>query len=145
MSDLRTKCKLAGILLGVVTFIPLSTYAFGLGNGGETAFGGMQDFVLGEEFCDCSDSNVHFIMDDVTNDVLELYYSPASRIYNNDNIDTPGVQQLGTYSYGGEPCLQVDGPDCISLFEPTGTYGTQPGTGTSMLENLNPLVKSLFS
>ncbi len=104
---------------------------------GETAFGGMYTFTLDESTCNCSNTNVHFIMDYTNNKVLKLYSSPASRFYSNNNSEA--TYQLGTYTSGGPSCMMIVGEDCVQVSTVDGTYGTSIGTGTSMKTKLKDM------
>ena len=96
----------------------------------EIDFGGMQLFTLDEGVCDCSFTNLHFILDYKTNSLLVLYYDYTGTIYNNYDLEA-GIYQLGSYLPGDYPCLVYSGNSCFTLYTATGTYGNDPGTGTS--------------
>ena len=158
MKDLKSQARLGGMLIGAALFIPLSTYAFGIGidtGQDETPFGGEQILVLGDDFCTCSHTNVHFIMDDATNQEIQLYFKDGeSKLYDESDIDTVGVQQLGTYVEEETEC-KTDGNPCPVAATAMGTYGSKPGTGTSdgggglggglISEILKPFTSKLFS
>lgn len=122
-------------------FIPLSAYAFDIDT--ETPFGGEQVMVWDDSTCDCSGTNVHFIMDDTDNSELELYDDGSGKLYGNtQDIDDTGDEQLGTYSDGGDTCEMQVGEFCVDIADPTGTYGTEPGTGLSMLDEKSLLANA---
>ncbi len=97
----------------------------------EQPFGGRQVMVLDESTCNCSGTNIHYIMDDATNEELKIQYL-GGRLYDNNDITTYGGYQLGTYGTGGEACYMISYPDCIYIDSPNMTYGSDPGTGTTM-------------
>ncbi len=108
----------------------------------EQPFGGKQVMIFDEGICDCSETNVHFIMDDATDTELSLYYDEG-KLYDHDNIDNLGEDQKGTYSPGAEPCMMEVGPDCVEVTTPDGTYGNEPGTGTAMIKTTQEFASGL--
>lgn len=95
----------------------------------ETPFGGMYLFSFDEEICDCSGSNVHFILDYKSNSLIKLYKGPSSKFYDNNNASA--TYQLGTYMPMGTTCTMIAYPECMDVTDVDGTYGSMPGTGTS--------------
>ena len=133
MKNRAKKIGIATLTVALSVFVPLYSRAQESGMT-ETPFGGPETMFVDSDVCDCSDTNVHFIMDYATNKELKLYKSPTSKIYDNDNLDEIGKYQLGTYkeSMGGQDdCYQNSGNSCTLLFKVDGVYGDQPGTGTS--------------
>lgn len=111
------------LVLFFAFFVPKETHA-------ETPFGGMLLITLGPEICSCS-GNSHWIMDYTSGSLLMLYYEEGqSKLFNNNDVDY-GTYQLGTYSSSSQSCSIDDGEGCIDI-ENDGTYGSEPGTGTSM-------------
>lgn len=127
MKKIVQQLKFIALLGTVAALVPISTYALS----SETAFGGMQTLIYDSGVCNCSGTNVHKIMDYTNNSLLELYYG-GGKLYNNNNIDTISGYQLGTYSPTSTPCMVESGPSCYQYALATGTYGSAPGTGTSM-------------
>ena len=99
--------------------------------GAEMPFGGEHLFSIQ---CTCASDSLEYIMDYGTNKVLALLYTPGrSRLYSNNNIKA--TYQLGTYQTSGQQCMIQSGNSCTSM-STDGSYGSQPGTGTSFLKNI---------
>lgn len=95
----------------------------------ETPFGGMHTVTYDSYVCTCG-GNSHFITDYTFNTQITLYKAPSSIIYSYYNTD--GMYQLGTYEPSGEPCQVYVYTGCYTLQENVGTYGSAPGTGTTL-------------
>lgn len=93
--------------------------------GKEIPFGGKHILTLD---CDCG-GNSRWILDYRTNKVIKLYKSDQSKFYEYYNAD--GEYQLGTYSTDSESCKMEVEEICITI-ENDGTYGSHPGTGTTL-------------
>lgn len=97
----------------------------------ETSFGGLDFLNLNSAICDCG-GNSHWLLDYKTNSLLLLYYQAGSSvIYSNYNVD--GVYQLGVYSSQSQACSIEIYNECYDI-ENTGTYGSLPGTGTTLVQ-----------
>ena len=91
----------------------------------ELPFGGMHIFATK---CTCAADSLHYILDYTTNNVIMLLYPPGTKLFSNYNVYA--TYQLGTYMPGGQQCMMQTGNSCSSI-PTTGSYGNQPGTGTS--------------
>jgi hypothetical protein len=144
MKDFRTQCKLLGILLGIAVAVPLGAEAII-----EQPFGGVQTLIFDSYVCDCSGTNIHYIMDYAKNKELKLYYAGGT-LYANNNISNIGGYQLGTYLPGGAACMMYIGTACETVDTADGIYGSAPGTGFSVAPQeptiagiFNPILESL--
>ncbi len=100
-----------------------------VGGMGETPFGGEYLFSVQ---CTCGDDNLNYILNYTDNNMLSLLYEPGqSKLFANN--DEYGTYQVGTYSQASQECEIEAGDDCVDI-EPDGIYGSEPGTGTSMLK-----------
>ncbi len=124
------------IMLGIL-LLPALGHAMS-----EQPFGGRQVMVLDESTCNCSGTNIHYLMDDTTNSELKLQYL-GGRLYENNDISSYSGQQLGTYGVGGEACYMISYPDCIYIDSPTAVYGSDPGTGTTLRTEPSSLADTL--
>lgn len=113
-------------LLLVLFFIPKEID--GQTTGSETPFGGMYLFTLDSSICTCS-GNSHWILDYKSKSLLRLYYMEGfSKLYDENNLY--GRYEVGTYSSFSMSCSIRVYTACVDLTN-DGTYGNQPGTGTS--------------
>ncbi len=122
-----------------LAFAQTSGVSGGAGMASETSFGGLMMFSL---MCSCSNdgSSINFLDDYKTNSMLKLLYKPGqSIIFSNNNITQMMTYELGSYSQGGTCSVRV-GQYCVDI-SADGTYGKQPGTGTSFNSN----IKNLFA
>ena len=128
-----------GVLLSSIVVLPI--FAFAQTENGETSFGGLHLVTLDESVCDCG-GNSYWVLDYKTNNVLMLYYqSGQSKLYSGYNLS--GTYQLGTYSSGSQACSIEIYDDCYDL-ESQGTYGTLPGTGTTLTDASGAGINALF-
>ena len=123
------------LILFVIAASPLAASAQSTSS--ERPFGGMHLFAMQ---CTCGSESLHYILDYTSNTVLALLFPPGTKLFSNNNVYA--TYQLGTYTPGGQSCW-VEAEDCIEL-NADGTYGSQPGTGTSLLGGMRSLA-SVFS
>lgn len=113
------------VLFSVGVFLLLIIASFGVKTVSSRAllgFGGQIEDVM---ICDCSE-NIAIVVGTPTPGVF--MYEPTTVLYEYYNLFTTGSWALGTYTPGGV-CLEISGPDCTPLANPTGTIDS---VGTSM-------------
>ena len=124
-------------LISILSLFPIGALAQGI----EQSWGGLHLVTLDESVCTCG-GNSNWILDYKTNSLILLYYQAgASRLFTNYN--TRATFQLGTYSFGGQPCSILVGTACVSIVN-QGTYGMFPGTGTSLTKANSKSALALF-
>lgn len=117
--------KKHNVLFSVGFFVLLIVTSFSIKSipsKGALGFGGE---IMDVMVCDCSE-NIAIVVGTPTPGVY--MYEPTTILYEYYNLFTSGSWVLGTYTPGGV-CLEISGPDCTPLANPTGTIDM---AGTSM-------------
>lgn len=104
--------------LSIVSFFVFALPVF-FANAQLLSYGGRQIMFWGEEVCDNSDTNVHFVLDG--ENMLTLYNSPTTILYGGDDVDF-GTSQVGQYNLVPVECVANIAGNPVVIWITDGTY-----------------------